>query len=307
MQDMTMVISNGRNPAPVVLSPAPAPSLSTEQLLEAKLTLARALQRSLEPSRVGEYFFRFMQPLVTVTGMKLEMDAGIDESWQFGRDSLHSCNYRLNPGDEFIGSITFYRAKRFSEAEQSELESLLALLIMPLNNAVQYHKALKMTLIDPLTGLGNRIALDHSLGRDLRLAQRFNTPFSLLIIDIDHFKLINDRFGHRCGDEVLKAVATALSSACRSSDACYRYGGEEFLVLLPATSGEGAKIIAARILELITSLKIERDLQLITPTVSIGIASTNESDLEGTSELFERADKALYRAKSDGRNCIRAA
>lgn len=307
MQEMTMVINQDIGHLP----PGPAlekVTISAEQLVEARLKLAMQLQQSLDPLHLLSSFYRGLQTLIAVDGIKLELYNGhVDNTWLQGRHCLHSCSYRLNTGNELIGEIIFFRSKRFAETELDFLERFLCLLVFPLNNAVQYQKAVRMTLIDPLTGLGNRLALDHSLSRDLRLAQRYETPLSILMIDIDHFKSINDRFGHRCGDEVLTAVAHCLQQASRSSDACYRFGGEEFTILLPATKVEGALIIAERIRLMIAGLRIVRKEGVIAPTISIGIASGDNSDSDNENELLDRADKALYLAKEGGRNRIQVA
>lgn len=307
MQEMTMVINQDIGHLP----PTPALEkviISAEQLVEARLKLAMQLQQSLDPLHLLASFYRGLQTLIAVDGIKLELYNGPpDNTWLQGRHCLHSCSYRLNTGNELIGEIIFFRSKRFADAELDLLETFLCLLVFPLNNAVQYQKAVRMTLIDPLTGLGNRLALDHSLSRDLRLAQRYETPLSILMIDIDHFKSINDRFGHRCGDEVLTAVAHCLQQASRSSDACYRFGGEEFTVLLPATNVEGALIIAERIRLMIAGLRIVRKEGVVAPTISIGIASGDNSDGDNENELLDRADKALYLAKEGGRNRIQVA
>lgn len=307
MQEMTMVINQDRDSqaqrrsVDIVLSP--------EQLLEARLKLALQLQRSLDPTVLVETFFCSLQTLIPVDGLQVElnspeMPAGY---WLHGRKSLHSASYRLGNAGEQSGEIVFYRGRRFSAADLELLETLLIILMYPLHNASRHQAALRMTMVDALTGLGNRLALNHSLARDLRLARRYQNAFSLLMIDIDHFKSINDRFGHDCGDEVLITVASTLQNASRCSDGCYRFGGEEFTVLLPGTTAEGAMIIAERLRTLIANLVVEREGVSIEPTVSIGIASSEHTPSDDETELLRLADKALYLAKAAGRNCVRVA
>lgn len=303
MQEMTMVINTERN---IKLSPETREpvALSSRQVLEAQLKLSMLLQRSLDPLTLTGYFYQALQKLVMMDGLGLDLDiAKAENNYLLGRKSLHSSSYRLNTDEGFIGEIIFYRGKRFNENELEVLEGFLSVLVFPLQNAIRYQTAVQMTLIDPLTGLGNRLALNHALERDLHLAQRHQKPFSILMIDIDYFKAINDRFGHRCGDDVLIAVANCLRQASRSSDACYRFGGEEFTLLLPGTAAEGAGSIAERIHKMIAALTIPRQEGHIRATISIGIASSDPAIAELAGDILERADKALYQAKANGRNC----
>jgi diguanylate cyclase (GGDEF)-like protein len=146
---------------------------------------------------------------------------------------------------------------------------------------------------DPLTGLGNRRALDSVLNAQFALLQRYRTPFSLAIIDIDHFKDINDDQGHLHGDGMLRDLTALLTDMLRAVDIAARYGGDEFVVVMPHTDLMGAGILAERL-----RTKVAGAMPF---TVSVGVASAATGD---TSEsLFQRADAALYRAKSEGRDC----
>jgi len=204
-----------------------------------------------------------------------------------------------------LGEVTFSRRKRFSEAELSNIESLLGSLIFPLRNALKYRSAVQSALRDPLTGTGNRIALDNALAREKSLADRYDQPLSLLTIDIDHFKRINDNFGHSSGDEVLREVARGIVAVTRQTDMTFRFGGEEFVVLLNKTNPEGASVIAERIRHFIEKARVETNNELLQATVSIGVSTLRKD--ESTKMLFDRADQALYKAKAQGRNQIIAA
>lgn len=156
---------------------------------------------------------------------------------------------------------------------------------------------------DSLTGLLNRRAFEHLLGRECQRLQRFGEQFSLLILDIDHFKRINDRLGHAAGDAVLAAVAQTLQSHAREVDRVARFGGEEFCVLLPRTSNDGALQAAERLRAAINHITIPWDDDIISVTVSTGLACA-EHPGESTEDLLQRADQALYQAKSEGRNRV---
>lgn len=158
---------------------------------------------------------------------------------------------------------------------------------------------------DPLTGLSNRLALEKKLEQAWEILSRTGDPLSVMLADIDHFKLYNDRYGHQAGDEALKQVAGTLTEAAqRKSDMAARYGGEEFLLVLPGTDTEAAMEIAASIREQIIAANIEHDCSPVEPflTISIGISTVvPRSDLT-MDDLISAADKALYKVKESGRN-----
>lgn len=176
----------------------------------------------------------------------------------------------------------------------SELKELVAILE---SKALGFEKS---SLEDPLTGLGNRHMLQKRLKEEIERIRRYNTDeFSLLIIDIDFFKKINDNYGHLIGDEVLKAVSKKLTDFTRTMDDVIRWGGEEFAVLLPHTSLTNAYEFANRI-----RLDIENALFLNKINITVSIAVGQFSSLEKETDFFERVDQALYRAKKQGRNCV---
>ena len=153
---------------------------------------------------------------------------------------------------------------------------------------------------DALTGLANRRHFDMQL---LHFVQRFSTdqiPFALLIVDADHFKNVNDMYGHDVGDKVLAHVAGIIKSTSRAREVCGRWGGEEFVVLLPNTDAEGALVAAERLRQAVESNPVHSALQTIPITVSIGGAIAHQGDTVDT--MFRRADQQLYRAKQGGRN-----
>jgi two-component system cell cycle response regulator len=158
---------------------------------------------------------------------------------------------------------------------------------------------------DPLTRVLNRRALLERLNAEVDRARRFNGVLSLLVLDVDHFKPINDTNGHLAGDSVLRQLGGLLDDAVRKVDIVARYGGEEFVMLLPETTPDGAVMFAERLRERIAAkafdVGIERPVYL---TVSIGIASFPSPHVTTTDDLFARADEALYRAKSGGRNRV---
>lgn len=157
---------------------------------------------------------------------------------------------------------------------------------------------------DELTGLMNRRALMQALERELARAQRFGSPLSVLLIDVDHFKQINDGLGHAMGDEVLRRLAAALKGRARSIDMLGRLGGEEFVVVMPNTTLQGSLVLADAARRRIEALDIPgMDRRL---TISVGVSSTGPWS-QTAAELLQAADKAMYQAKSLGRNRVVAA
>lgn len=161
----------------------------------------------------------------------------------------------------------------------------------------------KMAATDSLSGLGNRGEVMKHLGIELERARRYNKPMCVLMIDLDNFKLINDTCGHQAGDEVIIDSAIILKDLCRTSDKVGRYGGEEFVIVLPETDTEAATILAERIREDMPQRCVySLDGKEITYTCSIGVAELKDNLDQHT--LLQVADKALYKAKFDGRNRV---
>ena len=160
----------------------------------------------------------------------------------------------------------------------------------------------KEAIYDFLTKCYNKKEIEFLLERFLKEAIRYNLPLSVMMLDIDHFKKINDTYGHLAGDFVLKEVAKIIKSTIRKSDACGRFGGEEFLIILPNTKLSGAMKLAERIRENIQNHQFVFQEHKITITVSIGITSVSKND--SIFSIIERADEALYEAKHKGRNRV---
>lgn len=153
---------------------------------------------------------------------------------------------------------------------------------------------------DSLTQLGNRRAFDDELRRRYSEWERRSTPFSMIIADVDHFKLFNDTHGHQAGDEVLRAVAIALREGTRDMDVACRYGGEEFAILLPATTSKDACGLAERLRKSIEKVRVQFEGKELCVTTSVGVAQVNSDD--DARRLVKRADVALYESKDAGRN-----
>lgn len=214
----------------------------------------------------------------------------------------HSCNYALKVEQQQLGELKLMRNYRFSDADLESLETLLCCLIYPLKNATLFHQALKMAYTDPLTQTHNRASFNDSMKREMSLATRNNQNLSLIFFDIDHFKSINDIYGHDCGDIALALGAKWIKESLRDSDMVFRYGGEEFVILLSDTDAAGAELLAERIRNSIEHHTIAYGMETIRITASLGVSSLRADD---TVESFvKRADEAMYTAKNNGRNQV---
>lgn len=156
-----------------------------------------------------------------------------------------------------------------------------------------------LSVTDPLTGILNRLGISQRLNEQLSLAGRTQHTFSLLLLDLDHFKSVNDQYGHAMGDAILKRFTRLIKTRLRASDIFGRWGGEEFLVIVPNAHLAEAQSLAEKLRAAIEAGSFEADLRL---TVSIGVTEYREGEKEGS--LLERVDQALYQAKHDGRNLV---
>lgn len=159
----------------------------------------------------------------------------------------------------------------------------------------------RLIRVDPLTAVANRLHLGECLRREFSRGQRHEQPFSLAILDVDHFKMVNDRFGHQVGDQVLREIALRLCKAVRAHDVVARYGGEEFALLAPHTGTKEATLVVERCRQLVsgTPFAVGEPLKI---TVSAGVSSYPTNGAESEDELLRQADQALYEAKRSGRD-----
>jgi diguanylate cyclase (GGDEF)-like protein len=188
------------------------------------------------------------------------------------------------------------RAQFALELNNINLEKKVELRTQELKKLMEELEALSLT--DSLTGLANRRAFEQRLKMEWQRATRYEHPLTIMLIDVDHFKRFNDDFGHQTGDHVLAQVGTILQQAVRTTDLACRYGGEEFVIILPDTSLDDAMPIAHRIREQVANYAWEARQV----TVSVGVSMLNQQ--ETANQLVSDADQALYQAKAAGRNQV---
>jgi len=190
----------------------------------------------------------------------------------------------------------------FVREAQAILDLVATQVTIVVDNARLYEATRQLAITDGLTKIYNHRFFQELFEKEHTRSDRYNTVFSLIILDIDHFKRINDTYGHLCGDEILKALAALVKSCLRSMDVLARYGGEEFAILLPETGGAEAFQTAERIRRAVESTTFMGTEQGLNVTVSLGVAFYPSPDVHDRADLIAKADSALYEAKENGRN-----
>ncbi len=205
--------------------------------------------------------------------------------------------------DELLGLLMLATLSRFRMEEIGMLEYATNQIAIVLENAFTHEKVERLSITDELTQVYNRRYLSRRLDEEFAKAERYRTPLSVLLLDLDHFKRINDQFGHQVGDQALRTVSGVIRSNLREVDVVGRYGGEEFLVMLPHTSRTDALAVADKIRAAAEKIVVpgHADLKL---TLSVGVATFPDLRVTTIDELVGRADEALYSAKSGGRNQV---
>ena len=210
----------------------------------------------------------------------------------------------MTAGGDLVGFLGVPEAGWEPDLAQSRMVATAATLLgVSLRNADLFREVRDSSLKDGLTGCFNRTHALEVIDTELRRARRSRLPVSLIMFDIDRFKAINDQYGHLCGDAVLAAVGTCMREVLRGSDLKCRYGGEEFLVLLPDTPMEGALQVADTLRRELSQRKVTWNLQSVSITASFGVALAKPAEVDAR-VFIGRADTALYRAKEQGRNRV---
>ncbi len=257
--------------------------------------------RDQDPVLTPELLQEFMDETNDILG---EVKDTVEEFVQVTKDHVSEVHQSLKTMDQkdegrlFHDDIESLRKKnRNLEERAKETEKKIkeqARVIAELRAKVR---------VDELTGLLNRRAFEKDIAKEVSRVKRYKYPLSLIMCDIDHFKNVNDTYGHTIGDKVLKHLAQIWKKSVREIDAIYRYGGEEFLVLTPHTSKEDAFKLAERLRQTVGHYRfvVEPPNKYIKITVSFGVTEIKAD--EPVLEALERVDKALYKAKESGRNC----
>lgn len=214
--------------------------------------------------------------------------------------------FPLDSGGHKIGMLKLirYSDEPFSKHQYDILSMIVSTLTLALRNSEVHREAQAMATIDSLTGLFNKRYFSDMLDREFKGTMRYQTPVSLIMMDLDNFKMINDRYGHQAGDAVIKEISAMLTKSLRDIDVPARYGGDELAIILPETGAEQAFFVAKRLKRLFEQNPIKYRGNSITVTASIGISSCPNSSIKTVEDMISEADKALYDAKKCGRNRI---
>jgi diguanylate cyclase (GGDEF)-like protein len=239
---------------------------------------------------------------VAVDGMPRRLGHGHEDSTTvLGGPALAA---PLRRGHHTVGVIVVEREPS-QPAYDSDAEAMLVSLAGPagiaVDNVLLHREAQRLSVTDPLTGAGNLRHMTTTLAREVERASRFERPLSVLLLDLDHFKNVNDTYGHTVGDAVLRELARRLASVVREVDTVARYGGEEFVVVTPETDTEGAEHLAERICEAVREEPFIVGDDSVDVTVSVGISSLPMHG-SASGDLVRAADDGLYAAKRAGRN-----
>jgi diguanylate cyclase (GGDEF)-like protein len=282
-----------------------------ETLLDA---MEAFLQSSLQLPTIAAELYRFINQVLPCDGMRLSID-GLEATFEAGDTGVaHSASQPgiddpalfelripMSLGTDGRGVVTLLSSSRWSPNLDLRLPRILtAGASGAVKNALAMDRVRQRSLTDSLTGLLNRRGFDIAASSAQSACRRNSRPLSAAMIDVDLFKAVNDAYGHAAGDEVLVEIARVFQERTRSGDVVARIGGEEFALVLPDAPLSAACQLAERIRLAVENLQFESQQQQFTVTVSIGVAEANMS--ESLEQLLARADGALYRAKSAGRD-----
>jgi diguanylate cyclase (GGDEF)-like protein len=247
-------------------------------------------------------------PLRSVLGAMRPLVVKLDEHTAPGLDAgghpQHALIVPIQRSGQLMGAMELYlNAWRELTEDQAEmLNGVASQAAIAIRHAQLFEAQEENALTDELTKLPNRRALAQRFLQEMQRARRHHNAIAFLMIDLDHFKNVNDTYGHLNGDAVLAELAQILHTGARESDVCARYGGEEFALILHETTEPGARVLAERLRAKVAAATFPGGLKL---TISVGVAATDEPAL--FTQLMDRADQALYAAKQSGRNQVRVA
>ncbi|QFU23664.1 GGDEF domain-containing protein [Shewanella eurypsychrophilus] len=258
--------------------------------------IIQQLHESLDPRTVFACFGKIMGQHLPIAGIKLRYNK-YQFSW--GRNQGLVIKQEL-VYEEKIARLEYSLTSPLMPSQAKQLQQLQTLVILPLFNATQFQDMSQQAMYDSLTRLGNRHYYIESLKKAIATSSRHNNALSIVILDLDNFKTLNDVYGHQFGDNILSEFGSVLTKAIRDTDQAFRVGGDEFVVLVRGDLS-AAEILCQRILSTMSTLPLFNKYQVQT---SLGISQWKHD--EAATSLYERADKALYRAKAAGRRCFRS-
>ena len=290
---------NNRKSSIIIIKPIK----KIESLTEESLRTMYILQSTLDINILIELFDNELKKMVShdylnyknsIENINIDLGEIIKEKLIF--------NLKIN--NNSFGKFIIARNIKFNKWEINEIKNLMSVLVQPINNALNYRQAITNASIDPVTKLNNRTLFNKIINQEIDFAQRYKQKLLLMILDLDNFKKINDNFGHNIGDILLGLIGQKLTKFMRRSDLVFRYGGDEFCIILRNTILDGANNLANRVRNNINEKEYDCNDIKIKISVSIGLAELHHDD--DYMKFIERADKLLYKAKKAGRNNVKA-
>ncbi|MCL1048487.1 GGDEF domain-containing protein [Shewanella abyssi] len=257
------------------------------------VNIIQQLHQHLDPRTVFACFGKIMGQYLPLHGVQLTYK---QYHFNWGRQGGYSIEQHLALADTSV-KVNYNLKAPLMPSQAQRLNQLQGLVLQPLFNAIQFQEISKRAMFDALTNLGNRHYYLEQIKKEIARAQRCHSDFSLVTLDLDNFKQLNDRYGHQLGDNTLAAFAHMLTTVIRDTDQAFRIGGDEFTILVQGDA-QAAAILCQRILIAVDDHTDLADYQVKT---SLGIALWLHNDTEQS--LYQKSDSALYQAKAAGRQC----
>lgn len=267
--------------------------------------IMRIMLSSIDLEKLTTDYFALLREKIPCKSLKL---AFAEQVLQAGKASARAGNLKIviyygHPfGTPQHADLTYTFSRVLSPVQRILLSEMHSIYAMSLRHALEYYRISQLATKDMLTGLGNRASYNESIGKLVSISKRNQESFGLLVFDLDNFKLVNDRFGHQEGDDVLVCFAQILQNCLRDSDHAFRFGGDEFCCLLIDSDAKANKRVAHRITD-----AINRSEVFLKHGVSSSVGATSFINTDDAKSIFERADTALYKAKEAGKNRYNAA
>ncbi|WP_206483944.1 GGDEF domain-containing protein [Thalassotalea sp. G2M2-11] len=263
-----------------------------------RLALMEQLQTSLDVNVLLNIFAMEVAKYVEFSGLYFK-SVNISAAVRGSKSARKERRYELKINHQYIGTLTYALNSPISITNHKIIKKLHQLLVYPLNNAIKYQQAMQLAMQDALTGLSNRRYFDQQIKRAMHHANRQHTKVGIIVCDLNKFKEVNDCYGHSVGDQVLLKFARALETSVRDSDSIFRFGGDEFAILVEDASEDSLNIIEARINHAVGQCSL---LSKYGVGFSLGKTFMNRADNEQS--FFERADQLLYKNKLQHHNTL---
>jgi two-component system, cell cycle response regulator len=261
--------------------------------------LNQKLQTTLNLNELINIFSEYAKKIINLSGLQFHSPFGVSQMPK--SDNKHApFSFELELEGEHLGQIVYFCKNTLCKNIKDKLHTLHNTLLYPLRNAIMYTRVLQLATKDALTGLSNRSDFNDNLSTKLERSRRHHRKFSLMLLDLDNFKHVNDSHGHKSGDHVLIEFSKILKHSIRATDSVYRFGGDEFAILIDDGEICTNEVISLRIMSAVHSNSMMKQYNV---TTSIGYTLAESHD--SCDDIFTRADQGLYKAKGAGRNCAR--